>query len=184
VTVWSDADDTITITWTEPVTNGGDILSYEVMIRHGSGLSYSTELVNCDGSDSGIMASLTCVVPVSVLKAEPFSLDWGAEVYAKVSATNLKGRSSTSNAGNGGIIITYPDAPVNILEDLSGKTPTSIGFTWEEGLANGGESVDNYRVSIAEQGGVFSILVSELTYTFYTATSLTTGVTYEIKIEA
>lgn len=32
-TTWSDADDTITVSWDLPTTNGGPILSYEIQIR-------------------------------------------------------------------------------------------------------------------------------------------------------
>lgn len=32
-TTWSDADDTITVSWTEPTTNGGPITSYLIQIR-------------------------------------------------------------------------------------------------------------------------------------------------------
>lgn len=90
------------------------ILSYEIQIRKSDGVSYSTELTSCDGSDSTIIASLSCVVPDTTLVSAPFSLPWGSEVYAKISATNAKGKSSTSNAGNGAIIVNYPDPPINI----------------------------------------------------------------------
>jgi hypothetical protein len=105
-------------------------------------------------------------------------------VYAKISATNAKGRSSTSSAGNDGIIITYPDPPISILEDTSTKTPTSIGMTWSEGPSNGGETVDDYRINIAEFGQSYSVLATGITSASYTATGLTTGITYDFKIES
>ena len=42
----------------------------------------------------------------------------------------------------------------------------------------------DYRVSIAEQGAAFSILSAGVTATTYTATGLTSGVTYEFKVES
>jgi hypothetical protein len=51
----------------------------------------------------------TCTIPVAVLKAAPFSLDWGADVYAKVIATNIYGDSTESLEGNGAYITTNPD---------------------------------------------------------------------------
>ena len=113
-TVWNNAEGSVTIQWTEPTTNGGTILSYEILIRKSDGVSYSTELTSCDGSDSLIVSSLTCSVPDTALVSAPFLLPWGSKVYAKISATNAKGSSSTSNAGNGAIIINYPDPPVNV----------------------------------------------------------------------
>jgi hypothetical protein len=62
------------------------------------------------------------------LIAAPFSLDWGASVYAKVIATNIKGDSLESDAGNGAIIITSPDSPANLAEDSSIRDYTSIGL--------------------------------------------------------
>lgn len=151
-TTWSDAADTVTVSWNEPETNGGPITLYQIQIRQSNGLSYSDETSYCDGSQSSIVSANQCVIPVSVLRASPFSLDWGTSVFAKISATNAKGRSSTSSAGNGAIIITYPDAPVSIVENTAVKTPTTIGIQWNEGASNGGETVDDFRINIAEQG--------------------------------
>ena len=54
----------------------------------------------------------TCSVPVSVLRAAPFSLPWGSPVYATVIANNIYGASLESLPGSGGRIITYPDPPI------------------------------------------------------------------------
>jgi hypothetical protein len=48
----------------------------------------------------------------------------------------------------------------------------------------GGDVIIDYRVSIAEQGAAFSILSAGVTATTYTATGLTSGVTYEFKVES
>jgi len=42
----------------------------------------------------------------------------------------------------------------------------------------------DYRISIAEQGGSFSVLASDLTVAEYTAIGLTFGTTYEFKVES
>ena len=44
--------------------------------------------------------------------------------------------------------------------------------------------IDDYRISIAEQGQTFSVLASGVTDSSYLATDLTAGVTYEFKVEA
>lgn len=44
--------------------------------------------------------------------------------------------------------------------------------------------IEDYRVSIAEQGNSFSILASGITDTAYTATGLTFGITYVFKVES
>lgn len=56
----------------------------------------------------------------------PYSLAWGSSVYAKVIAINKYGPSISSDVGNDAKIITYPDAPVLLTEDYSGRTATSL----------------------------------------------------------
>ena len=49
-----------------------------------------------------------------------------------------------SNVGNGAIIVTYADPPINFVEDWSVKTPTTIGMTWEQAPFNGGAVIEDY----------------------------------------
>lgn len=51
------------------------------------------------------------------MKAAPYSHPWGASIFAKVLATNEAGPSAFSDPGNGGIILTIPEAPQNLAED-------------------------------------------------------------------
>jgi len=46
---------------------------------------------NCDGSNSQVVQDTECFVPISILKDTPFSLAWGAQVWAKVTAVNFYG---------------------------------------------------------------------------------------------
>jgi hypothetical protein len=81
----------------------------------------------------------------------PYLFSLGDAINAKVIATNVKGDSSESLAGDGGAtIITTPDAPYNLAENTALRDPTSIGLTWNEGAANGGNPVTEYRINIAE----------------------------------
>jgi hypothetical protein len=57
---------------------------------------------------------------------------------------NIVGSSSLSTAGNGAIIVTIPDAPVNLVEDVEQTTATQIGIDWSEGPTNGGSPVIDY----------------------------------------
>jgi hypothetical protein len=65
-----------------------------------------------------------------VLNSAPYSVSWGQSIFAKVSAINAYGSSTYSLEGNGGIIITNPDAPRNIIEDITARTLNSIAFSW------------------------------------------------------
>jgi hypothetical protein len=121
---------------------------------------------------------------VSALRNTPFSLAWGTDVYAKVVATNAYGDSLSSLEGNGAMITTTPDAPINLLEVYAQRTKSTIGVAWDPATFTGGDIIIDYRINIAEQGGAFSVLASGLTSTDYTAISLTFGTTYEFKVES
>ena len=75
---------------------------------------------------------------------EPFNLAWGSSIFARISALNIVGSSSLSTAGNGAIIVTIPDAPVNLVDDAEQTTATQIGIDWSEGPNNGGSPVIDY----------------------------------------
>jgi hypothetical protein len=94
-----------------------------------------------------IIASQSCIIPVSTLKASPFLLAWGTPVYAKVLATNAYGNSAFSPVGSGNNIVTSPDAPVALAENTALRTSTAIGLTWTVPNSNGGTVVLDYRVS-------------------------------------
>jgi hypothetical protein len=50
-----------------------------------------------------------------VLRAAPYNLAWGSSIHAIYSATNYYGTSVDSADGNGAIILTVPDQPVNLV---------------------------------------------------------------------
>lgn len=62
-----------------------------------------------------IVSQRICHIPVGILRTAPFSHEWGASIWAKVSATNVIGTSAESAEGNGAIMLTVPDAPVNFV---------------------------------------------------------------------
>jgi len=64
-----------------------------------------------------------------------------------VIAINIKGSSISSDAGNGGVILTYPDAPINVQNIASLTNANTIALTWTNGINAGGSPVIDYRVS-------------------------------------
>jgi hypothetical protein len=102
-------------------------------------------------------------------------LPWGSNIYAKVIAYNIYGDSLISEAGFEAIILTYPDAPVNLAETVSARTDNSITFTWSAGAADGGASILDYRINYDQAIDDWVILDSEITETHYTAVELTQG---------
>lgn len=115
-------------------------------------MTYATDLTYCDGSSADVLANAKCSVPIATLRSAPFNLAWGDSVSAKLSATNVVGTSPESPTGNGAVILTYPDSPLNLANDDSVTNENQIGLTWQEGLANGGSPVIDYRISYAPYG--------------------------------
>ena len=81
------------IALTAAPSNNEDITAYSIVIETKAG-AYECDLANCDGSDSDIISSTSCLVSMSVLRAAPFSLLLGDFIRAKVTATNPLGTGS------------------------------------------------------------------------------------------
>jgi hypothetical protein len=174
--------DSIVTSWQTPDNGGSPITSFTIEFRHSDGTTFSTEPVNCSGSDP---SQLSCQIPATILNAAPFSLAWGDSVYAIVTATNIYGNSLASNEGNGGIIVRIPDAPLSLLEDETQRTATTLGLVWTNGVENGGLAILDYRINIAlESDGIYSVLASNIQSQQYLAETLTPGVTYKFTVEA
>jgi len=142
---------------------------------------FSIDLTYCDQSTSTVTS---CTIPVTAIRAAPFSHSWGASIYAKVFATNVYGNSLVSNEGNGAIITTTPDAPINLAEDTSLRTKSTLGLTWTQAEFTGGAVIIDYRINIAQVGGSYSVLASNLVNPSYTVIELTSGITYQFKVES
>lgn len=179
ITQWTV--DAVNIYWTEPETNGAAITSYTIEIRQSDQVTYSTELTNCDGSTQEIIDNQFCRIPVQFLKDAPFNLPWGESVFAKVTAFNHRGSSGTSEAGNGAIIVTRPDPPINLLEDTQYRTASTLGLTWEAAAENGGTPILDYRISKAVDGGAYQVLAATQ-QTNLLVYSLTPGTNYQFKV--
>lgn len=118
-----------------------------------------------------------------MFKAEPFVLDWGERIWSKIVATNVKGDSEESDPGTGAVIISNPDPPVNLVENYSQRSASTLGFTWEDGELDRGAEVTSYRVHYSINSGPFYILASVSTKSFL-AYSLTSGNTYSFKVQS
>ena len=82
-------------------------------------------------------------------------LPWGAGVYARVVATNELGSSLVSSAGNGAIILTYPDTPVDLQNNVPQTSGTQISLMWSDGDSNGGTAVIDYAITASSDGVTF-----------------------------
>jgi hypothetical protein len=146
--------------------------------------SFTEDLVNCDGSGNTIFTDTTCSVPISTLRTAPFSLPWGSSIYVQVYSLNVVGTSLASSEGNGAVITTYPDAPINAVNDALVTDSSTIKFSWSEGSSNGGALINDYRVSYAVTGSdTFTELSSSVLTTDIT-TSQSAGTSYDFRVES
>lgn len=143
---------------------------------------YSEELTDCNGSDLSVIADLTCTIPSASFTLTPFNLAWGSSIHSIIIATNVRGDSVASDSGNGAIIYTNPDTPLNLQNDPLVTMGNQIGLTWEAGLADGGTPVIDYKLSYAKISEDYATLDSGLLGLSYTAQNLESGTTYKFKI--
>jgi hypothetical protein len=164
--------------------NGSPVTQYKVFVKEIDTGSFTLESVDCDGSTSLVIATKECLINISTLLALPYSVDGGDSIYAKVSAVNFYGEFARSTEGNGAYYTRVPDSPVNVAEDISVRTSTTDGLTWEDGVNNGGVPIIDYRINIREQGTQdYNMHASGVTDKSFTLTGLSLGTTYEITIE-
>lgn len=121
-------------------------------------------------------------MPSSKFTEAPISQPWGSGIYAKISAINIRGTSEASDEGNGAIILTNPDPPIQVEDDTSVTSGSQIGLKWLEGAANGGAPVLDYKISYTTGIDPYVTLDSGITTLIYTAINLIEGQLYKFKI--
>lgn len=53
------------------------------------------------------------------------------------------------------MITTYPDEPTLLINEVGVTSATQIGISWTIPVSNGGTSIIDYRVKVAESGSNF-----------------------------
>lgn len=151
------------MTWDLTDYRGSAILSYTITFRESDNLSYSESKVTCDGTQTDILTGRTCSVPKYTFIEAPFNLPWGSSIYAIITATNAYGTSVDSEAGNGAIILTVPDAPINLANVPSITAGAQIGLVWEDDFSDGGTPIIDYRVWTDQGNNIFMPFAAGIT---------------------
>jgi hypothetical protein len=186
------ANDRIEIRWTAPFNNYEALDAYRISIKTSTG-TFETETTYCDGSSTAVFAGLSCLVPVSVLTAAPFSLSAGATVQAVVEAHNARGWGPASVENTlGAIIVTVPHQMAAPVRDDAGTTISYIKVTWTtlSEPENGMTPVLSYNLEWdAGSGGLtWTELVGESTdylLDYYTVSAgVSPGGLYQFRVRA
>lgn len=82
------------------------------------------------------------------------------------------------------MLVTVPDAPVNVVNDITYTNADQIGLKWDDGPYNGGTEILDYRITYEQGNGVYSVLQSGLSERSYILSGVTTGVMYSFRVEA
>ena len=73
----------VRIDWTSPDSNSGTINGYRVYIADSNG-NFLLETTYCNGLIEPVLSQTYCDMPMTVLRAAPYLLEQGEEVFTKV----------------------------------------------------------------------------------------------------
>jgi len=119
----------VKVDWTAPENGGTAIQGYKVEIVNKAGQNVS--LMGACGNKN-ISARTTCIVPMTLLVADPINLKVGDVVYVQVAAKNVNGfgKLSPKDIASKVRLSTLPSALT--------KAPTSKMLNYKEAIVNWG----------------------------------------------
>jgi hypothetical protein len=100
----ANVNELVTITWSEPVSNGSPITAYRIYVQEQGSTTFTEETVDCVGTDSTVITDRTCSISLVTLKASPYLLVKDDSVVAKIISVNVYGESVLSSEGSGAVI--------------------------------------------------------------------------------
>ncbi len=177
--------------WSYPTDNSDTVTQYDIQIKGADG-SYTSQTTYCSGSWEAIIANMYCHIPMQVLRAAPFNLQFLDFVYAKVRARNSIGWGSYSTDNAGTVQIQVEPVQMSVPSRGSLTTSTQIEVTWTALSSNsdiGGAQIQSYNLQYDSDGSntAFVDLVgaqSLYTTTSYTVLGLIPGVVYNFRVRA
>lgn len=181
------------ISWSAPTDNGSTITAYTITIIQSDGSTFTEETTYCDGSDSTVISQLYCQVPMTTLAASPYSLTYGTDIKAKVSATNAVGTSGTSGQSTSFTQLETVPVTMGAVSSGSSTDDTQIEVSWSAlstDADTGGSAITSYQIQWdSGTAGVTYTTLQGLspysTLTSYTVNSgLTGGQDYKFRVRA
>jgi len=90
-----------------------------------------------------------------------------------------------SQEGNGAVILTFPDHPINLQNNLEVTWGSTIGLTWDQGPNNGGKPVIDYSIFVfASNNDGYILHQAGVKSTAATLEGFMLGVTYTFKVQS
>jgi hypothetical protein len=92
----ANVNDLVTISWSEPVSNGSPITAYRIYVQEHGTTTFTEETVECVGTDSTVITDRTCSIALETLKASPFLMVKDDSIIVKIISVNAYGKSELS----------------------------------------------------------------------------------------
>jgi hypothetical protein len=64
----------VKISWEYPDDKSDTVSEYEIVIRQKDMTTFTQEILHCDGRSQAIVQKRYCLIPMTVLRASPYSL--------------------------------------------------------------------------------------------------------------
>ena len=190
----------MTLQWLEPANTGGNavaITAYKIEVQHYDQSTMSAVPAGCAPDSAEVVASQSCQVEMSLLRADPFFLSQGDGVKIRVAALNLVGWSDWS------AINTVVDG-IALMEDIPHKPygpPTRDDIQTSDLLLqvdwaafnspeNGGATITSYNLQYddSSDGNIWTdltgILSEEVVFSFGVTESISKGQIYKFRYRA
>lgn len=173
------------VDWFEPPNSGQPILGYRIYLQKADG-TFNIDFTYCDGEDLETLTAKRCTIPSVTFISTLYGLNWGDKVYAKVIAHNSYGDSEESPISNPTVLMTNPEAPINLIENTSLRTFNTLALVWTDGASANGDPISEYVVSVAigidATDNDYSVLEEGVITKNYLATGLLVGEYYKFKV--
>jgi hypothetical protein len=92
----------VKISWLAPDNNGSEILTYRVLLLASDTITW-LESEYCQYDDTGLLADMSCYVPMAELTSSKYSLPYNRFISIKVQAYNYRGWGPLSQANIVGV---------------------------------------------------------------------------------
>ena len=139
-----------------PFNGGSEITKAYITIRQHDGVTYTADTTNCDGTISTVFQARVCLIPLTFLRAAPWSLVQGDYIIGRVQYENEIGLSDISSDTASPPQMPYPPhAPLSgpqRVTALTSDTTMTVYFSPLTALETGGSPILSYFLEMDSTG--------------------------------
>lgn len=94
----------VKISWSPPDNNGAQVITYRVLLLASDSITW-LESDYCQSTDSSLVDTLQCYVPMAELTSDKYSLPYNRFISIKVQAYNIRGWGELSQSNTVGVYV-------------------------------------------------------------------------------